>query len=94
VTAAKAYRLLRTILATAVDDGSIQRNPCRIKGGGIESSPERQALNMPQVFALSEAIAPCYRALVLLATFNSLRWGELCALRRIGHRHRGQNSSG
>jgi len=82
VTAAKAYRLLKTILATAVDDGSIRRTPCRIKGGGSESSPERVVLTVPQVFALSEAIAPRYRALVLLATFTSLRWGELCALRR------------
>ena len=34
VTAAKAYRLLKSIMATAVDDGLIRRNPCRIKGGG------------------------------------------------------------
>jgi integrase len=36
---------------------------------------------VPQVFALSEAIEPRYRALVLMATFTGLRWGELCALR-------------
>ena len=39
-------------------------------------------LTVRQVYALSEAIPPRYRALVLLATFTSLRWGELCALRR------------
>jgi integrase len=82
VTAAKAYRLLKTIMATAVDDGAIRRNPCRIKGGGSESSPERVVLTVPQVFALGDAIDPRYRALVLLATFTSLRWGELCALRK------------
>ena len=76
---AKAYRLLKTIMTTAADDGAIRRNPCRIKGGGGESSPERVGLT--QVFALSDAIGPRYRALVLLATFTSLRWGELCALR-------------
>jgi integrase len=81
VTVAKAYRLLKTIMTTAADDGAIRRNPCRIKGGGGESSPERLVLTVPQVFALSEAIDPRYRALVLLATFTSLRWGELCALR-------------
>jgi hypothetical protein len=32
VTAAKAYRLLRAILNTAVDDGLIRSNPCRVKG--------------------------------------------------------------
>lgn len=30
VTLAKAYRLLRAIMSTAVDDGAIRRNPCRI----------------------------------------------------------------
>ena len=39
VTVAKAYRLLKAILATAVDDGLIRRNPCRIKGAGQEKSP-------------------------------------------------------
>jgi hypothetical protein len=37
-------------------------------------------LTVAQVFALGDAIAPRYRALVLLATFTSLRWGELCAV--------------
>jgi integrase-like protein len=41
VTVAKAYRLLKAILNTAVDDGMIRRNPCRIKGAGQEKSPER-----------------------------------------------------
>ncbi len=39
-------------------------------------------LTVAQVFALADSIAPRYRALVLLATLTSLRWGELCALRR------------
>jgi len=30
VTAAKAYRLLRAVFNTALDDGLIRRNPCRI----------------------------------------------------------------
>ncbi len=34
VTVAKAYRLLKAIMNTAVDDGLIRRNPCRIKGAG------------------------------------------------------------
>jgi hypothetical protein len=29
---AKAYGLLKAIMNTAVDDGLIRRNPCRIKG--------------------------------------------------------------
>jgi hypothetical protein len=38
VTLAKAYRLLKTVMTTAADDGAIRRNPCRIKSGGSESS--------------------------------------------------------
>jgi integrase len=82
VTLAKAYRLLKAIMGTAVDDGAIRRNPCRLKGGGQESSPERPVLTVAQVFDLAEAISGRYRALVLLGSFGSLRWGELAALRR------------
>jgi integrase len=81
VTTAKAYRLLRAILNTAVDDGIIRRNPCRIKGAGQEESAERPTLTIPEVFALADAINPQYRLLVLLGTFASLRWAELAALR-------------
>jgi integrase len=80
VTTAKAYRLLRAILNTAVDDGLIKRNPCRIKGAGNEDSPERPVLTVPQVYAIADAIGLRYRALILLATFASLRWAELAAL--------------
>jgi integrase len=82
VTVAKAYRLLKAVLTTAADDGMIRRNPCRIKGAGQEKSPERPVLTIPQVFALADAVGQRYRALVLLAVFGSLRWGELAALRR------------
>jgi integrase len=81
VTAAKAYRLLRAVFNTALDDGLIRRNPCRIKGAGTEHSPERPVLTVIQVYALADAVGLRYRALILLAAFTSLRWGELAALR-------------
>jgi len=56
VTLAKAYRLLKAILNTAVDDGLIRRNPCRIKGAGQEKSPERPVLTVPEVYALADAV--------------------------------------
>ena len=137
--AAKAYRLLRSILATAVEEDKIlARNPCRVRGAGTEKAPERPVLTIAQVFELAQLVgrrpignirqlpaggyrlryrrhgimrtlpeiyfsrpaaeaalwamgndgeADCdqdrrYRALVLLATFASLRWGEVTALRR------------
>jgi integrase len=83
VTVAKAYRLLKSIMTTAVDDRLIRQNPCQIKRAGAEKSPERPVLTMNQVFVLADAFADRrYRLLVLLAVFCSLRWGELAALRR------------
>jgi integrase len=81
VTVAKCYRLLRTIMNTAVEDGRIVVNPCQIKGAGIEESPERPAATVAEVYAIAEAIQPRYRALVLLGAFSGLRFGELAALR-------------
>ena len=81
-TAAKSYRLLRTILATAVDDDVLEKNPCRIRGAGVEHSKERPIATIEQVYALADAIDPMYRVLVLTATFTSLRLGELRALTR------------
>jgi integrase len=82
VTAAKAYRLLKSIMTTAVDDGLIRRNPCRIKGASVEKSPERPLLTVSQVYALADAVDRRYRALILLACFCGLRWGELAGLQR------------
>ncbi|MCD0485352.1 site-specific integrase [Streptacidiphilus sp. ASG 303] len=82
VTAAKAYRLLSSILATAADDELIRRNPCRIRGGGKESSPERGTATIEQVYELAELVGPRWRALVLLAAFTTLRPEELAELRR------------
>jgi hypothetical protein len=42
VTAAKAYRLLKAILATAVKDSLISHNPCRVKGAGTDRRGKQQ----------------------------------------------------
>ncbi|WP_021596240.1 tyrosine-type recombinase/integrase [Actinomadura welshii] len=81
-TVAKAYQLLKSILNTAVDDELIRRNPCRIKGAGTPDTPEREMIPLTKVVEILTVIPERYRALVLLGTFASLRWGELAALRR------------
>ena len=48
----------------------------------MEKSPERPVLSVRQVFDLAEVIGPRHRAMVLLAVFGSLRWGELAGLQR------------
>lgn len=81
--AAKAYRLLRAVLMTAVREDEILRsNPCRIPGADQEKPPERPVLTVAQVFALADLTPRRYAAMVLLATFGCLRWGELIALER------------
>ncbi|MUN38198.1 tyrosine-type recombinase/integrase [Actinomadura litoris] len=138
--AAKAYRLLRAILMTAVEEDKILlRNPCRVRGAGTEEAPERPVLTVAQVFELAERVGvrpvgnirkldsgefrlryrvknghmrrfpqtfatrqeaervlwnlaedghadvtrdDRLRALILLAAFASLRWGEVTALKR------------
>lgn len=82
VTVAKAYWLLHAIFTTAEQDRIIRRNPCRIDGAGKEDSQEREIVPLPVVFAIANTVPVRYRALVLLATFADLRWGELAGLRR------------
>ncbi|MCW2542048.1 MAG: putative prophage phiRv2 integrase [Frankiales bacterium] len=78
----KAYRLLHAIFSTAVDDLLVRRNPCRIKGASSDRSAERSVLSIEEVFRIAGAVPPRYRALILLAAFTSLRFGELAALQR------------
>ena len=81
-TVAKAYRLLRTILNTAVEDGVLVKNPCLIEGAGVERAAERPVATVAEVYALADAIDARYRLMVVLGTFAGLRLGELLALRR------------
>ncbi len=81
-TVAKAYALLRAIMGTAVADQMIRRNPCTIKGASTVHTPERPTATVQEVYDLADAIQPRYRALVLMAGFLGLRWGELIGLHR------------
>jgi integrase len=79
---AKAYRLLHAVMNTALDDELIRRNPCRIRGAGEAHTPERPIATVAQVLDLAGRVPARFRALILLAAFTSLRYGELVALRR------------
>jgi integrase len=80
---AKSYRLLRAVLMTAVkEDEMIRTNPCRIPGADQEKPDERPVLTVAQVFALADQVPDRYRAMILVATFGCLRWGEIAGLRR------------
>ena len=81
-TIAKAYRLLRRILNVAVEAGYLRRNPCTVKGAGIERAAEMRHASIPQLHQLADAVPTRYRALILLAGYGGLRWAELVGLRR------------
>ena len=79
-----AYQLLHAIMATAVADKLTAENPCAIKRA-MHTSRQRDPviLTPAQIAALADAITPQrYRALVLMAAWLGLRFGELIELRR------------
>ncbi|MFJ2578430.1 tyrosine recombinase XerC [Kitasatospora aureofaciens] len=81
-TAAKCYRLLKSILETAVDDDLIRRNPCRVKGGGKEDAAERPHATIEQVLQLADLMGPRWQLMVFIAAFMALRPEEQAELRR------------
>jgi integrase len=80
-TRAKSYRLLSRILGTAIESGYLARNPCTIRGAAAEPAPEMRFATVAEVAALAGAIPQRFRALVLVAAYTGLRWGELAGLR-------------
>lgn len=81
-TAAKCYRLLRTIMGTAVEDGLVIINPCTIKGAGTEPTSKRPIVTVSQALELADLVGPRFRSVVLLAAFVGLRKGEMLGMRR------------
>lgn len=68
------------MLNTAVDDERFGGTPAGSRAPG--TSPERPTITIEQVYAIADEVRPWFRALVLLAAFTGLRWGELLFLRR------------
>ena len=79
-TVHKIHRVLSMILATAVKDGRLPRNPAT----GIDlpraSRSEKRYLTARQVADFADAAGPG-RLVVLVLAYTGLRWGELAALR-------------
>jgi integrase len=80
---AHCYGLLRTILGTAVADRKIGANPCVIRGAGSakRAKPIRIA-TLDELVKLTDAMPQRYQAMILLAAWCALRFGELTELRR------------
>ncbi|KIA61370.1 hypothetical protein FG87_31225 [Nocardia vulneris] len=58
-TRARAYEVLRMVLNVAVDDGLIEKNPCRIKGAtAVEPAHDATVLAPTEIDALTAAMPP------------------------------------
>ena len=80
---AHAYGLLRTIMGTALSDGKISANPCMIRGAGSAKRVVTiRPVSIEELARLTEAMPQQYHAMVLLAGWCALRFGELIELRR------------
>jgi integrase len=80
---AHAYGLLRTIMTTAASDGKIVSNPCVIRGAGTAKRAKRiRPASLGEIETITTEMPEQYRAMVLLAAWCALRFGELTELRR------------
>ncbi|MGQ0845557.1 MAG: tyrosine-type recombinase/integrase [Sporichthyaceae bacterium] len=82
--AAHAFALLRTIMATAVDDELIPGpNPARIRAAtSVQRAKEPIPLTKEQVRAIADEVPARYKVAVLLGAYCSLRYGEIAGLQR------------
>jgi integrase len=80
---AHCYGLVRTILGTAVTDGKIPANPCAIRGAGsVKRAITIRPATLDELAKLTDSMPERYQAMVLLASWCALRFGELTELRR------------
>lgn len=80
---AHAYSLLKTILHTAVAEDIVAANPCRVRAAGQSKRVVKiKPATLDELTALVAAMPERYRAMVLLAAWCGLRFGELAALTR------------
>jgi integrase len=75
-----ASRVLARILAEAERSRMIPRDPAAHLPSPPARRQEMRFLSPDQIAALSEAVPGRHRALILMAAYTGLRWGELAAL--------------
>uniref|UniRef100_A0A5Q5CFF2 Phage integrase family protein n=1 Tax=Mycobacterium sp. (strain JLS) TaxID=164757 RepID=A0A5Q5CFF2_MYCSJ len=78
-----AYGLLNAIMNTAVADGKAALSPCVIRGAGTSRRVKKiRPATLAELEALTNAMPAPYQAMILLASWCALRFGELTELRR------------
>jgi integrase len=77
------YGLLRTILGTAASHGKLAANPCNVKGAGNTKRVEKiRPASLPELEKITAEMPAQYAAMILLAAWCAMRFGELTELRR------------
>lgn len=80
---AHAYDTLRNMLNAAVEDELLDANPCRIRGASrAKSRHKTRPATVAEIEAMAAAMPERYRAMLLVAAWCGLRFGELTELRR------------
>ncbi|WP_082032313.1 site-specific integrase [Nocardia vulneris] len=83
---ARVYGLTSTIFNSAVDDSKktgLSTNPCRIRGAStVKPAHKVRPATLAELEVLTLAMPSRFQAMVLLAAWCALRFGELTELRR------------
>lgn len=80
---AHCYGLLRTMMGTAASDGKITVNPCVIRGAGSARRVHRiRPATLDELAIITDAMPGQLQAMILLASWCAMRFGELAELRR------------
>ncbi len=80
---AHTYGLLRTILNSAVEDGVLPANPCHIRGAGSAKRKKMiRGASLEELKVIIREMPERLQAMVCLATWCAMRFGELVELRR------------
>lgn len=78
-----AYSLLNAVMNTAVADGKAALSPCVIRGAGTSRRVKQiRPATLTELEALTNAMPAPYQAMILLASWCALRFGELTERRR------------
>lgn len=79
----RCYDLLKSVMAEAVEDEIIDRNPCRVRGAGKPEPKKRgDAVTVEEGKKYLEAVPRQYRLALMTSLWCGLRSGEVRGLRR------------
>ena len=79
---ANAYKLLRAIMAAAVEAGLILANPCKVRNGSASPRSQTPPASPNELARITAAMPDRYQVAVLVTAYGALRAGEVFGLAR------------